>query len=75
MEQECIAVDEQDNAIGGKSKLDCHLQSQNLPLHRAFSLFLFNTKGELLMQQRASSKITFPGKLLKCKTCHMYCLI
>jgi len=29
-------------------------------LHRAFSVFLFNTKGELLMQQRASEKITFP---------------
>jgi isopentenyl-diphosphate delta-isomerase type 1 len=29
-------------------------------LHRAFSVFLFNTKGEVLMQQRASEKITFP---------------
>lgn len=30
-------------------------------LHRAFSVFLFNTKGELLLQQRADAKITFPG--------------
>jgi isopentenyl-diphosphate delta-isomerase len=29
-------------------------------LHRAFSVFLFNSKGELLLQQRASEKITFP---------------
>lgn len=29
-------------------------------LHRAFSVFIFNTKGELLLQQRASEKITFP---------------
>lgn len=29
-------------------------------LHRAFSCFLFNSKNELLLQQRASEKITFP---------------
>jgi len=29
-------------------------------LHRAFSVFLFNSKGELLLQQRAQEKITFP---------------
>jgi isopentenyl-diphosphate Delta-isomerase len=29
-------------------------------LHRAFSVFIFNSKGELLLQQRASEKITFP---------------
>jgi isopentenyl-diphosphate delta-isomerase len=30
-------------------------------LHRAFSVFLFNSKNELLLQQRATEKITFPG--------------
>jgi len=30
-------------------------------LHRAFSVFLFNPEGQLLLQQRASTKITFPG--------------
>lgn len=30
-------------------------------LHRAFSVFLFNNEGKLLIQQRASEKITFPG--------------
>ena len=29
-------------------------------LHRAFSVFLFNSNGDLLLQQRASEKITFP---------------
>lgn len=31
-------------------------------LHRAFSVFLFNSRGELLLQQRAASKITFPSE-------------
>jgi isopentenyl-diphosphate delta-isomerase len=31
-------------------------------LHRAFSVFLFNTRGELLLQRRAASKITFPHR-------------
>nr|KAJ3418833.1 isopentenyl-diphosphate delta-isomerase idi1 [Polyrhizophydium stewartii] len=30
-------------------------------LHRAFSVFIFNEAGELLLQQRADEKITFPG--------------
>ena len=30
-------------------------------LHRAFSVFLFNNKGQLLLQQRSDAKITFPG--------------
>ncbi|KAH9524545.1 isopentenyl-diphosphate delta-isomerase idi1 [Bulinus truncatus] len=62
MEEECILVDENDKAIGSASKKDCHLL-ENINkgmLHRAFSVFLFNTKGELLLQQRAESKITFP---------------
>ena len=61
MKQECITVDFNDKVIGSKSKLNCHLHSEDLPLHRAFSLFLFNSVGELMMQQRASTKITFPG--------------
>ena len=31
------------------------------PLHRAFSLFVFNSKDELILQQRSDEKITFPG--------------
>ncbi len=32
-------------------------------LHRAFSVFLFDSRGRLLMQQRAAEKITFPSEL------------
>ncbi|XP_068665168.1 isopentenyl-diphosphate Delta-isomerase I [Aristolochia californica] len=62
-EDECILVDEQDIVIGHDSKYNCHLMekidSENL-LHRAFSVFLFNTKYELLLQQRSATKVTFP---------------
>ncbi|KAK0054628.1 isopentenyl-diphosphate Delta-isomerase 1-like isoform X2 [Biomphalaria pfeifferi] len=62
MEEECILVDDNDNAIGAASKKECHLLDNinKGMLHRAFSVFLFNTKGELLLQQRAEAKITFP---------------
>ncbi|CAG5126976.1 unnamed protein product [Candidula unifasciata] len=62
MQEECIIVDRNDKTIGSASKKECHLLdniNQGM-LHRAFSVFLFNTKGELLLQQRASEKITFP---------------
>ncbi|XP_074589671.1 isopentenyl-diphosphate Delta-isomerase I-like [Curcuma longa] len=62
-EDECILVDENDNVIGHESKYNCHLmekiESLNL-LHRAFSVFLFNSKYELLLQQRSETKVTFP---------------
>ncbi|GAV03131.1 hypothetical protein RvY_13606 [Ramazzottius varieornatus] len=57
----CILVDENDQKTGSATKKECHLlkNGQSL-LHRAFSVFIFNDKGELLLQQRADSKITFP---------------
>nr|QHO62385.1 Isopentenyl-diphosphate delta-isomerase [Narcissus tazetta subsp. chinensis] len=62
-EDECILVNEQDRVVGHESKYNCHLmekiESENL-LHRAFSVFLFNTKYELLLQQRSATKVTFP---------------
>ncbi|GLT87774.1 hypothetical protein SLE2022_058360 [Rubroshorea leprosula] len=62
-EDECILVDENDIVVGHESKYNCHLwekiQSGNM-LHRAFSVFLFNTKYELLLQQRSATKVTFP---------------
>jgi len=62
LEERCILVDEHDQECGFASKRDCHrLVNGKLPLHRAFSVFLFNTKDELLLQQRSSTKITFPG--------------
>jgi isopentenyl-diphosphate delta-isomerase len=63
LKENCILVDENDNILGSGSKLDCH-RRENLDrgmLHRAFSVFLFNEKGELLLQQRSMQKITFPG--------------
>ena len=60
--EECILVDEADVVIGSDTKKNCHL-NQHIKagkLHRAFSVFLFNSKGQLLLQQRASAKITFP---------------
>jgi len=62
MEEECILVDRQDKPIGHISKRICH-QVSNIQagmLHRAFSVFLFNSSGQLLLQQRAACKITFP---------------
>eukprot|EP00879_Flechtneria_rotunda_P020282 GHRR01021330.1.p1 GENE.GHRR01021330.1~~GHRR01021330.1.p1 ORF type:complete len:249 (+),score=79.87 GHRR01021330.1:99-845(+) len=60
----CILVDGSDSIIGSANKYDSHRflpsQPQGL-LHRAFSVFLFNSDGKLLLQQRAQDKITFPG--------------
>jgi isopentenyl-diphosphate delta-isomerase len=64
MKEMCILVDESDRAYGARTKLDCHLwriiETENL-LHRAFSVFLFDERGRLMLQKRAASKITFPG--------------
>ena len=54
-----VLVDEDGNAIGTAAKLAAH--NSETELHRAFSVFIFNHKGELLLQQRAMSKKTWPG--------------
>jgi len=62
MEEVCIVLDQNDVPIGSASKKFCHLMkniNQGL-LHRAFSVFLFDSQNRLLLQQRASEKITFP---------------
>ncbi|XP_028715239.1 isopentenyl-diphosphate Delta-isomerase 1-like isoform X1 [Peromyscus leucopus] len=59
----CILIDENDNKIGADTKKNCHL-NENIDkglLHRAFSVFLFNSENKLLLQQRSDAKITFPG--------------
>ena len=60
--EKCILVDESDKVIGSDTKKNCHLNSniERGMLHRAFSVFLFNSEGKLLLQQRATAKITFP---------------
>lgn len=58
MEEVVILVDEKNNEIRTAPKDTVH--TKNTPLHRGFSLFLFNGKGELLLTKRAQNK-TFPG--------------
>lgn len=53
-----ILVDEQDQAIGFCSKQDCHA-GEGL-LHRAFSVFLFDSEGRVLIQQRSAQKPLWP---------------
>ncbi|KAH9208151.1 NUDIX hydrolase domain-like protein [Leptodontidium sp. 2 PMI_412] len=62
MDEVFIVLDENDKPIGNLSKKICHLMTniERGLLHRAFSVFLFNSKNELLLQQRATEKITFP---------------
>ena len=59
MEEKAIIVDNNDNIIGKDTKVYCHLGEGKL--HRAFSILLFNTENKLLIQKRASEKITFPS--------------
>ena len=51
--EEIILVDEADNAIGTMEKIEAHRRGV---LHRAFSVVLFNSNGELLLQKRADKK-------------------
>jgi isopentenyl-diphosphate delta-isomerase len=51
--EQVILVDEKDRSIGVAPKMEAH---QKGLLHRAFSIFIFNTKGEMLLQQRALHK-------------------
>jgi isopentenyl-diphosphate Delta-isomerase len=50
---EVILVNEKDEQVGVLEKLQAH---QKGLLHRAFSVFIFNSKGEMLLQQRAKNK-------------------
>lgn len=60
-----LVLDHDDHVIGSASKRNSHEFTTEQPrgiLHRAFSVFLFDeSTGELLLQQRASTKITFPN--------------
>jgi len=51
--QEVILVNQSDKVLGKMEKLEAHKKGR---LHRAFSIFIFNDKGELLLQQRAVKK-------------------
>ena len=64
IEEQVILVNEKDEQIGLMSKLEAH---QKAVLHRAFSVFILNKKGELMLQQRAAHKYHSP--LLWTNTC------
>jgi isopentenyl-diphosphate delta-isomerase len=52
-----ILVDEQDHPVGTTGKLAAHERGGTL--HRAFSVFIFNSQGQMLLQQRAATKYHF----------------
>lgn len=63
IKDECLVVNEDDEICGTASKWQAHRFTPTKPggiLHRAFSIFLFDENDKLLLQQRASHKITFP---------------
>ena len=53
MAERVILVDKNDNQTGTEEKMKAHEQGQ---LHRAFSIFIFNPEGKMLLQQRAKIK-------------------
>ena len=58
MSERVILVDDEDQVLGSMSKVEAHRGDG--VLHRAFSIHVFDEKNRLLMQKRASHKITFP---------------
>ena len=63
-EDKVILVDVNDNQIGLMPKLEAHEKGA---LHRAFSVFIFNKHGELMLQKRSLGKYHSPG--LRTNTC------
>jgi len=59
LKERCILVDKLDRPVGEATKQVCHeIDTEGcVPLHRAFSVFLFNSKGELLLQKRSNNKV------------------
>ncbi len=58
MEEKVILVDSEDRPIGLMGKMEAH---EHAMLHRAFSVFVFNNNGEMMLQQRALSKYHSAG--------------
>lgn len=59
VEEQVVLLDEDFREIGTLAKAEAH--TGDTPLHLAFSLFLFDSKGRLLVQRRALSKTTWAG--------------
>lgn len=64
-----VLVNEKDETIGYMPKLEAHQQGL---LHRAFSVLIFNSKKQLLLQQRAIEKYHTPGKWTNTCCSHPY---
>ena len=64
-----ILVDEHDVPLGTVEKMEAH---EKALLHRAFSVFIFNSKGEILLQQRALSKYHSGGLWTNACCSHPY---
>ncbi|CAN3353351.1 isopentenyl-diphosphate delta-isomerase [Diutina catenulata] len=76
MEELCIVLDYDDKPVGSGTKKVCHIMDnirQGL-LHRAFSVFMFNADGKLLLQQRADEKITFANMWTNTCCSHPLCV-
>ena len=63
-EEKVILVNEKDEQVGTMPKMEAH---QKALLHRAFSVFIMNGQGEIMLQQRAADKYHSP--LLWTNTC------
>jgi isopentenyl-diphosphate Delta-isomerase len=64
-----ILVDENDVPVGTADKMEAH---QKALLHRAFSVFIFNSKGDMLLQQRAIGKYHSGGLWTNACCSHPY---
>jgi isopentenyl-diphosphate delta-isomerase len=58
LDEQLIVVDKQDNILDYKTKTDCHLGGGLL--HRAFSIFIFNSQRQLILQKRSQQKLLWP---------------
>ena len=67
--EKLILVDEHDVPVGTMEKMEAH---QKAVLHRAFSVFIFNSKGEMLLQQRALNKYHSGGLWTNACCSHPY---
>lgn len=76
MAENCIVLDYNDIPIGAGTKKLCHLMSNINKglLHRAFSVFLFDSEERLLLQKRATEKITFPDMWTNTCCSHPLCV-